>query len=283
MQIQPVSDVHLEFFQPANAFLGRIGVHPVADVIVLAGDIDKGEKSFRQAADLVQRAGKPVVWLPGNHEAYGEDLVELTRKYAASHFEGVHTLLDSAVVIDGVRFVGGTLWTDFALYEGSVRMPEIEEAMGWVESGLNDFRLIAYHGLRFSAAQAAGLHAATRKFIAEQLATPFEGKTVVVTHHAPHGKSVHPKYQPGQRVLDSARKLPGENQNWRLNPGFVSRLDDLVEQADLWIHGHIHDSMDYRVGKCRVVANPRGYPLRQTGNLIQWENAAWEPLKLVEV
>lgn len=28
---------------------------------------------------------------------------------------------------------------------------------------------------------------------------------------------------------------------------------------DLWVHGHMHNSVDYRVGATRVVTNPRGY------------------------
>ena len=283
MKIQPVSDVHLEFFSHEDAFLGQIGVHPDADVIVLAGDIDKGEYSWRQAVDLSQRAGKLVVWVPGNHEAYRGDLAKLLRQYRASRHDGVIALLDSTAIVGDVRFVGGTLWTDFALYKGSVRMPEVDEAMACVQAGLNDFRIVGYDGQPFTAAMSAQLHAATKQYIQSQLDTPFAGKTVVVTHHAPHKKSVHAMYDPGQRVLDSPRKLPNEHPSWRLNPGFVSHLEPLVEKADLWIHGHCHNSFDYQVGKCRVVANPRGYPVARTGNLIRWENPQWNPLKLVEV
>ena len=282
MKIQPVSDVHLEFFQENPAW-GRIGVHPDADVIVLAGDIDKGEYSWRHAVELSQRAGKYVVWVPGNHEFYHGDLAALMRKYRASRHDGVIALLDSTEVINGVRFVGGTMWTDFALYRGSVRMPEVEEAMAWVQSGLNDFRIVDFDGEPFTAEKSAELHAQTRQQIESQLDTPFAGKTVVVTHHGPHRNSVHPTYAPGQRVLDSPRVLPGENKWWRLNPGFVSHLPEVVEKADLWIHGHIHNSMDYQVGKCRVVANPRGYPRSRYGDTILWENTEWNPLKLVEI
>jgi hypothetical protein len=72
-----------------------------------------------------------------------------------------------------------------------------------------------------------------------------------------------------------------------LNAAFVSDLTPLVEQADRWIHGHIHDSFDYRVGKCRVVANPRGYALNrlsaESPEQIEWENPAFDPWLVVEV
>ena len=42
---------------------------------------------------------------------------------------------------------------------------------------------------------------------------------------------------------------------------FVSDLEAriLQWQPQLWLHGHTHDSFDYRIGGTRVVANPRGY------------------------
>jgi Icc-related predicted phosphoesterase len=103
----------------------------------------------------------------------------------------------------------------------------------------------------------------------EQLAKPFEGKTMVITHHGPHPKSVHPRYS-------------GDP----LNAAFVSDLTPLVEQADLWIHGHVHDSFDYTVGKCRVVANPRGYARNRLyadgPEQIVWENPAFDPALVIE-
>jgi Icc-related predicted phosphoesterase len=76
------------------------------------------------------------------------------------------------------------------------------------------------------------------------LAEPFDGKTVVVTHHAPSSQSVHPRY---------ARDL--------LTPAFASNLENLVEgdRVALWIHGHMHESFDYEIYGTRVVCNPRGY------------------------
>lgn len=74
----------------------------------------------------------------------------------------------------------------------------------------------------------------------------------MVTHHGVHPRSVHPKYEsPSGRLLGPDADL--------LNAAYVSDLSELVEQADFWFHGHVHDSFDYRVGKCRVVTNPAGY------------------------
>jgi hypothetical protein len=66
-----------------------------------------------------------------------------------------------------------------------------------------------------------------------------------------------------------------------LNPGFVSDLTPLLRDADLWMRGHSHDSFDYRIGWCRVVANPAGYILNRaaaTADLnLKFENGKFEP------
>jgi hypothetical protein len=75
-----------------------------------------------------------------------------------------------------------------------------------------------------------------------ELAKPFHGSTIVVTHFAPSLKSADPRYG----------LTPG-------TAGFCNKLDDLLAQAQLWLHGHLHAPSDYRVGDCHVVANPLGY------------------------
>ncbi len=125
-------------------------------------------------------------------------------------------------------------------------------------------------GQAFTPDVARSEHMKSRLWLQQQLATPFAGKTIVVTHHGPHRNSVHPRY---------AGDL--------LNAAFVSDLTLLVEQADIWIHGHVHDSFDFKVGKCRVIANPRGYARNrlyaESPEQIEWENPAFDPQLVVEV
>jgi Icc-related predicted phosphoesterase len=112
---------------------------------------------------------------------------------------------------------------------------------------------------KLTTARAKVMHERSRAFLRETLATPHDGPTVVVTHHAPHRGSLHPRY-----VGSPA------------NPGFVSDLEGLIltGKPELWVHGHVHDSYDYRVGRTRVVCNPKGY-----GN----ENLGFDPCLVVEV
>lgn len=127
-----LSDLHLEFgaFSPPAPDL--------YDVAVLAGDIAPGPKAVHWARRDTTFAGKPVVFVPGNHEFYGSERIrtlELLREHAAG--SNVHLLDRDEVVIQDVRFLGATLWTDFALDVG--RGTDVVRAMRNATRGLNDF------------------------------------------------------------------------------------------------------------------------------------------------
>src|SRR5260370_709268 len=104
----------------------------------------------------------------------------------------------------------------------------------------------------------------SRQWLGQQLSRAYGGRTVVITHHAPHPGSIHPRYA-GDPV----------------NGAFVSDLTELVVQADVWLHGHVHDSFDYRVGRCRVGSNPRGYAHNRSQATrpedLVFENPAFRP------
>ncbi len=261
-KILVLSDLHLEHrsaWSLPDAF-------PPFDVAVFAGDVDGSpELSVRRLAAAPGLAGRPVVFVSGNHEFYGGRMEErLAAGKAACAGTDVHPLDRGSVVLAGVRFVGATLWTDYALFG------DVAKAMGACRRFLNDHRLIEVgpRGARhlFRPEDAAALHAADRAFVEAELAIPSAGPTVVVTHHAPHRGSVAARY---------ARDP--------VTPGFVSDLSAIIEwgRPALWIHGHVHDGFDYAVGRTRVVCNPKGYgPSR--GSTAP-ENAAFDPRLIVEV
>ena len=58
---------------------------------------------------------KPVIYVPGNHEFYHHDIA-LIDELKTEASGNIHVLNDDQVVIDGVRFMGSILWTDFALF-----------------------------------------------------------------------------------------------------------------------------------------------------------------------
>ena len=276
MRIWLFSDLHLEGCD------WRPPVRPDFDVLVAAGDIhDPAFLAVEWLADV--SGGKPVIYVPGNHEWYAhrapmtvEQGVEAL--YAEARGTNVHVLMDEAVVLQdgdgrGVRFLGSTLWTDFAIGEGRGGM-NAEGAMAYAAVGMNDHRVIYTGSLgnRMSPAESREWHRTSRAWLEAELAkgSP-EGEgawhaTVVVTHHLPHPRSVSERF----------RGSP-------LTPAFASDLSELVEDggAALWIHGHTHDSFDYQAGGTRVVCNPKGYG--PNARRASHENGAFEPALVVDV
>jgi predicted phosphodiesterase len=234
MKIHILSDLHLGFSAldlPSND----------ADLLVLAGDIARPREAIAWASTL----RKPVLYVPGNHEFYGSDLqttiADLRRLAIGTCVDILH---GTELHMAGVRFLGTTLWSDFRLF-GTAALQAA--AMREARSVMRDFqriRLDPDSGRVFSPADAAGLFRRESAWLAQGIAHPFDGPTVVITHHAPSRMSIHPRY-------DGAL----------LNASFVSDAEHLLDagRVDLWIHGHTHDSFDYHLGKTRVVCNPRGY------------------------
>lgn len=240
-----LSDLHLEF-DPSYRLA------PVAatfDVAVLAGDVhhDVGKALcwIARERDQGALAGRPVIYVPGNHEFYHGEVgpaPALPEADLAASL-GIHMLTPGTVAVAGARFVGATLWTDYGL------LGDARRDRGAAEALMNDHRLIRWREgpsrRRFTTAEALRLHRRDRAFVEQALAEPFDGPTVVVTHHAPH---------PGS-VAERHRGSP-------LSPAFASDLSEVIERhgPELWIHGHDHASHDYRVGQTRVLANQAGYP-----------------------
>jgi len=293
MKIQLLSDLHLES-QPD--FLPQQAPRPAhgADLLVLAGDIGSyqtGSKLRDADFGLAQFSPlhgwpTPVAFVPGNHEYDGLDFdVTHARLRATCARLGI-TWLEREVLSGPwrdrqgrpVRLLGTTLWSDFDALAPSPESPAKRRTGG---PGAGDNLLAQQLKAREKAFRAANFYlkktGATRDgqpFLAEQvrdqalvcqswlaqaLATPFAGSTVVVTHFAPSLRSADPRYG----------LVPG-------TAGFCSALDHLLPQAQLWLHGHLHAPQDYVHQGCRVVANPLGYARKN-------EQAHFAPASTIEV
>jgi predicted phosphodiesterase len=266
-----LSDLHREiWYREQTRYEGQVDHFPMIDiarsrpdVVVLAGDIDVGTEAVTWADEAF--SGLPVVYVHGNHEGYGNALDELRGdiENACSRTKHVNYLDRREIVFGDVRFVGVTLWTDFMLYGTERHAPAMAEA----GARMNDYRRIRMNSDssgRLTPADTARLHRGDVTWLESQLATPFGGKTVVVTHMAPSMRSISARYR-----------------NGLISAAFASNLDYLIERADLWVHGHTHSSADYRVGPCRVICNPLGYPSRDGFEMP--ENSAFNPNLIVEV
>lgn len=206
-----------------------------ADVLVLAGDIEPGGRGLERFAGC----SIPVVYVPGNHEYYHGEIgaVQAAMRHRARAL-GVHLLDDDETELGGVRFLGCTLWTDYEL-DGKAKAARRRDAARYY---ISDFSCIRHRGALLTPADTVAFHRRSVAWLRAKLSEPFAGPTVVVTHHAPLRRSVHPRWQ-----LSA------------FNPAFASQLDDLMGKPALWIHGHTHDSFDYVDHGTRVVCNPKGY------------------------
>jgi len=259
MRLLILSDLHHELWRqdapPIDPSISR------PDVVILAGDINTGAKAVEWAAQ--EFAGLPVLYVHGNHEAYGGKLEEIQAEIeAACAVAGnVHFLNCGEYLLGNVRFLGATMWTDFRLFGDDDRPNAMREA----EAVMVDYKRIrlAQKGYRkLRASDTAMFHSMHKSWLKDKLAEPFSGFTIVITHTAPSLLSIADRF-----ATDP------------VSAAFASHLDDLACQADLWIHGHMHDSFDYRIGKCRVVCNPCGYMMRGGGI----ENVRFDPNLIVEI
>jgi predicted phosphodiesterase len=280
MKIKVVSDLHLEFSDV------NITNDTGADVLILSGDImiaqdlhdhPEPNNTADQAAiangtglgrrqqlaqryrDFLKRCSfqfRHVIYVAGNHEFYsgkfhaGIDYL----KEECARFPNVYFLERDTKIIDGVVFVGGTLWTD--MNRGD---PLTIHAIGDM---MNDFRVIrndsrAY--ARLHPKDVIGRHVQTLQYFRQVLSNHPDQPCVVVGHHGPTFRSVHEQYQ--YETL--------------MNGGYHSDLSEFIldhPQVKLWTMGHTHHSHWYYVGDTLVVCNPRGY---QTAGYT--EHTGWDP------
>lgn len=213
MKLGIISDLHADFWPSVQIidFIESLKDYNF-DVLIQAGDITHGHTTREYLLELHKKVAPNFIYCYGNHDYYKETL---TNQIFTQTF-------------DGIKFVSGTMWTDFR--NGNPLIFEI------VRRGLNDSRYIQGYGF----AKLLDMHNKFLRTIQK------ESPDIIVSHHAPSFKSIAPKfYQEGE-----------------LNYGFASHLDEFImeQKPKLWIHGHVHYKSDYKIGTTRIVANPLGYP-----------------------
>jgi 3',5'-cyclic AMP phosphodiesterase CpdA len=250
MRCHYMSDLHLE----AQEFLWRL---PQGDVLIVAGDVGHAscldpkvlrpyDVALRERMlrffDEARTNFAHVLLVPGNHEHY-EGIFEDTVPMLRTYLPGVTVLDDSAVEIDGVRFFGITLWSDF---EGGS-----ETSLETCRRGIGDFFFVKTRApggdglVRLQPEDALCAHARALKALAASLNEAGDKKTVVVSHHAPSRMGLNPEHT--GNGLDGA---------------FTSDLDRLIEtlaNVPVWVHGHTHIKRTYRIGDTTLHANCRGF------------------------
>ncbi|GLR89741.1 metallophosphoesterase [Bradyrhizobium iriomotense] len=275
MRLWTMSDVHVELTRGWDLPSGE--ARPHFDVLVVAGDlVPRAERGVRWLLERVP--DRPVIYVMGNHEAYGVDVDRTHEKAkAAAAGTNVHALENETVRIDGVTFACCTLWTDFALFGDPRR------AMAVAADKMNDFRKIrtSRYVERFRPIHALAKHQHSRAFLEAELRKPrgIDEKLVVVTHHAPY---------PGDLALSDP---PTSDEI--LSAAYRSDLTALMSRApddgrgalrppNLWIYGHTHESFDLLVGETRVVSNAKGYG-PWPGQQRTWDNENFDQNLVIEI
>ncbi len=233
MRIQLLSDLHIEF---ADHNYTEVD----CDVVVLAGDIHVKDHGLQWARDNIK--AKPVIYVLGNHEFYGKTFQKHIKALKeASAGTNIYVLEQDSVTIDGVNFLGCTLWTNFELF-GDARIAGYE-----CQQVMTDYKKIkklpGYSKIR--SIDTAIFHKQSLSWLDEQLQRKRGQNNVVITHHGPSIQSVEECYH--DDITTAA---------------YVSPLDEFVLKHSpcLWLHGHLHNSSDYLLGNTRVLCNPKGYP-----------------------
>jgi hypothetical protein len=250
--LRVASDLHLEAFRGVNAEALSLDFVPRDDrdndsILLLAGDISADPAQLFVFLQLMNDRFKKVFFVPGNHEYYKHEYFawgDTMRDRFIDHGVGanVHWAFDevNVKITDGIRFIYGTLWGDGGFTDLD---------RNTVGRYLNDFRLIQYGTGKFSVDDMIVLYKRQRAQILGALEVPFDGKTVVMTHHLP------------SRRLVSERFLTRDGTDGA-NGGFVGDCDLLLafdQHPDLWVHGHTHDTFDTKLWETHIICNPAGY------------------------
>lgn len=269
------------------------------DAVILAGGIDSpGTRAVHWAACESTFGGRPVIYVPGDHEYCGTEMhTELKAMRQAAEDTPVHVLSRASFVLQGVRFLGATLWTDFALAVGNDSDPsdyheesDVARALTAANRYFMDLRAIRLADPSIpthwseeikprllTAEDTLAMHWVDRDWLRRELEAGHSGPTVVVTHHAPHRRSLAKRYRSNWVAPAFASDLPealfGGESMW------VGGKKQHTGGPALWVHGHTHTAVDYQVASCRVLSNARGYRMRDSA----WENRQFDPGLVVKL
>lgn len=248
-----ISDIH---HARMDVFWTDDLVVPDADICVCAGDITNNiADSINYVRHFIE-PHMPVILVLGNHDYYGSNIdYALERARRLIHGTRIHLLENDSIELEGCRFIGATLWTDYAVSVGDdEHIPPEERRMK--AFGLAPWRIADFHYIyrsderrpsengMITVQEIVERHKESRRFIDRELSESFSGQTIVVTHHAPLMDSFDPRFF-------------GEV----TNAAFASDLSDLIarKRPSLWVHGHIHKFRDYVCDNTRIICNPMGY------------------------
>lgn len=232
MKIQIISDLHNEFG------VSDLNFEDI-DLLIIAGDLDLGIKGILWLKKTINHI--PVIYVLGNHEYYKGSYPKTLRQIETlSENTNIHVLENKSLVINDVTFHGATLWTDFGLFGNP------QTYGSFCQTKMNDYRLIrvdpSYSKLR--SIDTYKIHQHSLRWLEGSLKNSTTDKNIVITHHAP-----------------SIKSIPEEFKEDFLSSAYASNLESLILEykPEYWIHGHIHQPIEYAIGNTKIICNPHGY------------------------
>ena len=231
MKILPISDIHTEYHEDRGINFAMALPNQGVDVLVLAGDIGN-LKTLPMVMRIFSHRFKKVVYVPGNHECHGASISEAFYKIEdmCDRYPNVHFLSNSTVKIDSYEFIGSTLWfTEHPL----IKIPE--------DKLLKFNKIFPEYG---SPSTIEDIYIENIQAVFFLNTVPINKKSIILTHYAPLKESISTLFK-----------------NNILNFIYYTDLNNLILalKPPLWIHGHMHQSMDYKIGNTRILCNPYGY------------------------
>lgn len=262
--IRIFSDIHLDFdipqklknFNPEEIWTPSTMVTDKETILILAGDIWHSKKPFSFMGfswfKKISNQFHSIIVLLGNHDFWGGNLKTEYDFYLKSiqnqNLHNVYLLQNNTIKFDGIKFVGGTLWTDFN--------SKHEETFYSAENTMNDYKYIK-NGLTFSRLKPSHIYEqfrTTLEYIKSNMHKDKENQNLwVLTHHAPSFKSIHPDYNDDEFFL--------------MNGLYANDLEYLMHpksEINVWVHGHCHHYQNYNINNTKVISNPRGYRFENT-------------------
>lgn len=236
MKIQYCSDLHIEF-QTNTLFLSKYPLKPIAEVLILAGDITYLRKDFYEHPffDYVSENWKIVFWIPGNHEFYcGIDMLNYDFSEPIKIRKNILLVNNITLKIEDINIIFSTFWS---------KIDKLHKK--FIENNVSDFHAIVYNEQKLSANKFNELHKEALYFIENECEKLKNEKKIVVTHHLPSNYCNHKDFQGS-----------------KLNSAFCTDLTDFVNkcEADYWIYGHSHRNMpEFLIGKTKMLTNQLGY------------------------
>lgn len=256
MKIRLWSDLHLEFtkFNFNHIYVPRDDDYETT--LLLSGDISIGTTAIPFVEEMCKHF-KYVLMICGNHEYYHQEFEKLNTSWQNYSWDqapkNFYFLYNDYIVLDGVRFLGGTMWTDFGGGDPLV--------MNHAITYMNDYGMIRLDGLAMTPEYILNEHKKFTTFLKEKFDEFFDGPTVVMTHHSPSNAL-------------RRRGIQSMDDNF-----YFANIEYYIgseDKAVLWTHGHTHRNWDYKINNTRVVCNPFGY----------WghsENHAFDPQIVIEI